>query len=95
MLLVLEPCLVELITCRRVGERIDFYTVFVTAPRAQLEKTCSLLIESLNSTSCMIKLTCIHELQLWLMDIFSILEKWSLFCYLSFHEQINSVFPPA
>lgn len=29
-----------------------------------LEKACSLLIGSFNSTSCIIKLTCIQELQL-------------------------------
>lgn len=44
-----------------------------------LQKACSLLIESLNSTSCMIRLTCIQELQLLtpqqLMDIFSAVKK--------------------
>lgn len=50
-----------------------------------LQKACSLLIESLNSTSCMIRLTCIQELQLLtpqqLMDIFSAVKKLLYFSF--------------
>lgn len=42
---------------------IDFCSVSLHR-EPTLEKACSLLIESLSSTSCMIKLTCIQELQL-------------------------------
>lgn len=50
-----------------------------------LQKACSLLIESLNSTSCMIRLTCIQELQLLttqqLMGLFSAVKKLLYFSF--------------
>lgn len=67
---------------RRGG--IDFCTMSLHG-EPMLEKACSLLIESWNSTSCMIKFTCIQELQLLmspqLMDIFSSVKKLFFFSF--------------